>query len=199
MFRRNRQQAALEAVEHATCNDFKKIFMDDMDSLHLLALLLTADEDLAGQCFVAGLEDSIRDNSVFRQWARSWSKRAIIKNAIKYIKPGQPEEETGRGAIDFNALEINALQINALEINDPQKEKLVASVTQLSPMERFVFVMAVLEGYSPAECSALLSCTMAAVVAARSQALRHVAGSALPLNQDHEPICAGMIMQAGAA
>jgi DNA-directed RNA polymerase specialized sigma24 family protein len=164
--------------------------MDDMDSLHLLALLLTADEDLAGQCFVAGLDDSIRDNSVFRQWTRSWSKRAIVRNAIKYIKPGQPEEETG-------ALELN--EISALEENDPQKEKLIASVTQLAPMERFVFVMSILEGYSPAECSTLLGCSVAAVVSAKSQALRQIAGSSLPLDQNHEPICAEMIMQAGAA
>jgi DNA-directed RNA polymerase specialized sigma24 family protein len=188
MFRRNRQQSEIEAVEHATCTDFKKIFMDDMDSLHLLALLLTADDDLAGQCFVAGLDESIRDNSVFRQWARSWSRRAIVKNAIQYIKPGQPEEETG-----------GVFEAEAFEMNDAQKEKLVASVTQLAPLERFVFVMSVLEGYSPAECSTLLGCPVAAVVSARSQALRQIAGSSLPLDQNNEPICAGMIMQAGAA
>ena len=184
MFRRNRQNAALEAAEHATCNDFRKIFMEDMDGLHLLALLLTANEELAAECFVAGLDDSIRDNSVFRQWARSWSKRAIIKNAIQYIKPGHPEEE---------------INDNALEPGGPQRDRLVSSVTQLAPMERFAFVMSVLEGYSPAECSALLGCTLPAIVAARSQALRQLAAQNITVKEDCEAACASLIMQAGAA
>lgn len=183
MFRRNRQHAAYEADEHATCNDFRKIFTEDMDGLHLLALLLTANEEMAANCFVAGLDDSIRDNSVFRQWARSWSRRAIIKNAIQYIKPGQPEEEIGDD--DFEA-------------GSAQRDKLVAGVTQLAPMERFVFVMSVLEGYSPAECSALLGCTVPAVVSARSQALRQLAAQSHNV-QDHEAFRARLIMQAGAA
>src|SRR5437660_5071848 len=124
MFRRNRQHAAHQADEHATCNDFRKIFTEDMDGLHLLALLLTANEEMAAHCFVAGLDDSIRDNSVFRQWARSWSRRAIIKNAIQYIKPGQPEEQTCDD--DFEAVSA-------------QRDKLVSGVTQLAPMERFAF------------------------------------------------------------
>src|SRR5262245_55229723 len=74
-------------AEYATRKDFQKIFTEDMADLHLLAFLLTADQDKADQCFVSGLEDSINGNPVFREWARSWSKRAIIKNAIKALAP----------------------------------------------------------------------------------------------------------------
>jgi len=74
-------------AQFATCKDFQKIFTEEMGSLHLLALMLTADEYKAQHCFVAGLEDSIQGNPVFQQWARSWSKRAIIKNAIKLVAP----------------------------------------------------------------------------------------------------------------
>jgi len=77
MFRRKQSQRARErATEYATCKDFQQIFKEDMAGLHLLAYLLTADPEKAEQCFVAGLEDSIHGNHVFRQWARAWSKRA---------------------------------------------------------------------------------------------------------------------------
>src|SRR6478609_11995591 len=88
MFRsRNKQKAIERATEYASCKDFKQIFTEDMVGLHRLAFLLTADHAKAEQCFVAGLEESIRGNPVFRQWARAWSKRAIIQNAIKMIAP----------------------------------------------------------------------------------------------------------------
>jgi hypothetical protein len=164
MFSRNHHQAALQATEHATCIDFRKIFLEEMDGLHLLALLLTADEYLAGQCFVAGLDDSIRDNSVFRQWARAWSRRAIIKNAINCIRPFQTDA---------------AESTSIFGPHGPWKKNLVSAVTQLPPRERFVFVISVLEGYSIEECSTLLRCAMPAVEAARSQALQQLAVNAV--------------------
>src|ERR1041385_3975512 len=88
MFRsRNKKKAIGRATEYASCKDFQQIFNEDMAGLHRLAFLLTADHAKAEQCFVAGLEDSIHGNPVFRQWARAWSKRAIIQSAIKAIAP----------------------------------------------------------------------------------------------------------------
>ena len=176
MFRRNRQTAIAD-TGHATASDFRRIFMDEMDNLHLLALLLTADHELASQCVVDGLEDSIRDNAVFRQWARSWSKRAIIKNAIQRIRPGQAEEVSAPPAIaDGDCRKLGSLWF----------------VMLLAPMERFVFVMSVLEGYSTAECAALLGCTAQTVVAARSQALRQQAAQATAPDQERK--CAGALL-----
>src|SRR5580698_10217757 len=89
MFRRknNRDRSNERATEYATCKDFQQIFTEDMVGLHRLAFLLTADQAKAEQCFVAGLDESIHGNPVFRQWARTWSKRAIIRNAIKMVAP----------------------------------------------------------------------------------------------------------------
>src|SRR6478736_9676574 len=89
--RRNKQKTIGRATEYASCKDFKQIFTEDMVGLHRLAFLLTADHAKAEQCFVAGLEDSIHGNPVFRQWARAWSKRAIIQNAIKTMAPVPPQ------------------------------------------------------------------------------------------------------------
>src|SRR4029077_13111327 len=165
MFRRKENQFARErATEYATCKDFRQIFTEDMAGLHLLAYLLTADSVKAEQCFVAGLEDSIHGNLVFKQWARAWSKRAIIQNAIKTMSPA-PGERRG-------VQEIAPCQQNGNAADNP----LVSVVAQWTAFERFVFVMSVLEGYSLRECSTLLSCSDHDVISAKSQLLQRLAG-----------------------
>ena len=47
------------STAYATRLDFCRIFSEEMNSLYLLALLLTADAGKAEQCFVAGIGDSV--------------------------------------------------------------------------------------------------------------------------------------------
>ncbi len=165
MFRSKESQLARErATEYATCKDFRQIFTEDMAGLHLLAYLLTADSVKAEQCFVAGLDDSIHGNLVFKQWARAWSKRAIIQNAIKVMSPAPGEQRSVQ--------EIAPGRQNGNAADNP----LVSMVTRWTAFERFVFVMSVLEGYSLRECSALLRCTDHDVMSAKSQLLQRLAG-----------------------
>ena len=141
MFRsRNRQKATERATEYASCKDFKQIFTEDMAGLHRLAFLLTANDAKAEQCFVAGLEDSIHGNPVFRQWARAWSKRAIIQSAIKAITPVPARH----GTLPETA--------NSQWQSGDDVESIAAVVAGWEPFGRFVFVMAVLEGYGLWEC-----------------------------------------------
>ena len=172
MFRwKNNRNAQEKATAYATRRDFQEIFTEDMAGLHLLAFLLTADADKAEQCFVGGLESSIDGNPVFGQWARSWSKRAIIKNAIKVLvpTPGEP------GPLP---------QTNVCWTGDPQGQFLILSVTRLAAFERFVLVMTVLENYSLRECAALLSRSAEEVMTAKSQALESLGSpSAAPADK----------------
>ena len=159
MFRRQQSQRARErATEYATCKDFQQIFKEDMAGLHLLAYLLTADPEKAEQCFVAGLEDSIHGNPVFKQWARAWSKRAIIQNAIKI---GAPLSSVANGA--------------APPIDASNQSPLISMVLGWPAFERFVFVMSVLEGYAVRECAAMLACTDQEIVATKSRLLARLA------------------------
>src|SRR6478609_7009588 len=164
MFRsRSKKQTGGRATEYASCKDFQRIFNEDMVGLHRLAFLLTADEARAEQCFVAGLEYSIHGNPVFRQWARAWSKRAIIQNAIKTMAPAPSR----RGPEQQKAAVASR--------NESGSENVAAIVAAWEPFERFVFVMAVLEGYSPRECSALLACPVQDVIEAKSLVLQRLA------------------------
>src|SRR6478752_6109349 len=74
-------------TRYATSSDFCRIFEADMDSLYSLSLMLTADTDLAENVFVSGLHDCSGGNPVFKEWARSWARRVIVKNAVRLIGP----------------------------------------------------------------------------------------------------------------
>jgi DNA-directed RNA polymerase specialized sigma24 family protein len=162
MFRRkSRQRSHERATEYATCKDFQRIFEEEMPGFHLLAYLLTADEAKAEQCFVAGLDDSIHGNPVFKQWARSWSKRAIIQNAIKAMSP------LARGEVVKPAAAAQA----------SDAPPLVSLVMQWPAFERFVFAMAVLEGYSIRECAAMLGCSDHEIIATKSRVLQWLGAS----------------------
>jgi DNA-directed RNA polymerase specialized sigma24 family protein len=165
---RNKQKTIERSTEYASCKDFQRIFNEDMVGLHRLAFLLTADHAKAEQCFVAGLEDSIHGNPVFRQWARAWSKRAIIQSAIKAVVPAP----TRRSALPGTA--------GAQWQNGHDVESIAAVVAAWEPFERFVFVMAVLEGYGMRECAALLACPVQDVIAAKSLAMQRLAGQSAP-------------------
>src|ERR1700761_5771331 len=157
MFRRkSKQRASVRATEYATCKDFQQIFTEDMVGLHRLAFLLTADQAKAEECFVAGLDESIHGNPVFRQWARTWSKRAIIRNAIKIVAPMPQQPATVHVSADGAQLE--------------SLEEIATKIAAWPAFERFVFVMAVLEGYSLRECSTLLNCPLQDVITAKSAA-----------------------------
>src|SRR5258708_762714 len=72
---------------YASRADFCRIFEEDMSGLYLLSFLLTADRKKAEQCFVSGLEDAADGNLVFKEWARSWARRAILQNAVRVVNP----------------------------------------------------------------------------------------------------------------
>src|SRR5919198_4019646 len=72
---------------HAAPQDFCAIFKEGMGLLYSLAFLLTADNALAEQCFLAALDDCLNRADVFPERARSWSRRAIVKQAIRTVNP----------------------------------------------------------------------------------------------------------------
>jgi hypothetical protein len=153
---------------YASSDDFRRVFDEDMNSLYLLSFLLTADREKAERCFVSGLEDAVEGNPVFKEWARSWARRAIIVNAVRAINP-RPREENGRS---------NSASGSSNGKTPPVEQVEIAVVLGLEPFERFVYVMTVLEHYSDQDCSLLLGCARRDVVAARTRAFEQI-GNAL--------------------
>jgi hypothetical protein len=152
----------------ATGEDFIEVFQDDMNGLYQLSFLLTADHEKAEKCFVAGIEDCVKENRVFREWARSWAKRIIVANAIRELKPRPSLPGSPASAAVFSHSE---------ETSGPGGHFDVDAVLGLGDFERFVFVMSVLENYSPHECALLLGCSVLDIRQARLHALEELARS----------------------
>ena len=152
------------ATECATRTDFCRTFKQDMKSLYLLSLLLTAGQDSAEQCFVSSLGDCLDMRPVLKEWADSWTRRIVLQNAIRMLGPAMNSEASHTHSASAPSGLNPALQ----------------AVLQLSHFERFVLVMTVLEGYSDHECSLLLKSSKRDVAAAKAKALAHLGATSGP-------------------
>jgi hypothetical protein len=149
---------------YATCEDFLRIFDDDMQGLYQLSHLLTGDRQKAERCFVAGMEDCAKENRVFREWARTWAKRVIVQNAIRELQPRPSHPDR-----------CSVLPTSFSQKTGPIELLDVETVLGLGDFERFVFVLCVLERYREHDCALLLSCSASEVREARTQAIQKLA------------------------
>jgi hypothetical protein len=158
-----------EANVYASHEDFRAIFNEDLKELYQLSFQLTRDPEKAERCLVVGLEDCVRGNRVFREWARSWAKRVIVQNAIREMKPRPIQPNSRLSGAMFSDEDQHARGLGGhFEIN---------AVLQLADFDRFVFVMSVLERYSEHDCALLLGCSARDIREGRTRALKELADS----------------------
>jgi hypothetical protein len=156
---------------YATRADFCSIFKGKVDSLYLLALLLTGESEAAEQCFLASFEDCIRADRVFKDWAYSWAKLAIIKNVMSEWQAPAPNAcEPGRNLIPAECCKGSS----NCELDQ---------VLALPRFLRFVFVLSVLERHSERDCALLLSSSRNDVRRARIMALQSIANVSPPTRE----------------
>jgi hypothetical protein len=84
-----------QANRYASREDFHTFFSEHLTELYELSSLLTRDPERAERCLVSGIEDCVKENHVFPEWARSWPKRTIVQNAIRDLKP-RPSHSNSR-------------------------------------------------------------------------------------------------------
>ena len=157
-------------TDYAKDVDFCVVLDRNMKAFYLLAFLLTANHRDAERCFGAVVEDIFKENCVFKAWAESWVKRCLIKKAIQFVLSRSSDDHEDRN-------------LWCEKLGAPQLTNTVNAVTGLKSIERLVFVVLILEGYSTKECSLLLDFTMERVVQLRARALRGVAAT--------DPYCIG--------
>ena len=158
-----RIHSANAEARYASCEDFRRVFEEDLHGLYQLAFLLTEDHQKAERCFVAGLEDCVRESRVFREWAPTWAKRVIVKNAIRELHPQSNHSNS--------SVRVPIIFCHKLQFSDPSGHFDKDAVSLLADFERFVFVLCVLERYREHECALLLGCSDSEVREARTQAI----------------------------
>jgi hypothetical protein len=182
MFRAKRINTE-RSIRYATAANFVEVYNEEMHSLYLLSILLTADLEKAEQCFVSALDECIHGIDVFMEWARLWARRAIIKQAVKLIAPapGKPIQTS-----------VTSIQWNSKSING----NFIGAIFSLGTFERFVFVMSLLERQSDEDCSVLLNCRRRDIESARGEAMKILSDTDTDCNTFEESIQAWWIIYA---
>ena len=168
-----------EADVYATHEDFHTIFNQDLKQFYQLSFLLTRDTAKAERCLVVGLEECVKGNPVFREWARSWAKRVIVQNAIRETKP-RPTHSNSRLS-DAGFSESDELS------SASDRHFGLEAVLNLEDFERFVFTMSILEHYSDHDCALLLGCSVREILEACARALRELMESSQGIYSSNQP------------
>jgi hypothetical protein len=180
---RTKRMSNQSLVKYSTAADFVELYNEEMRSLFLLSILLTADAERAEQCFVGALEECLNGFGVSIEWADLWARRVILKHAIMLVKPvpAVPNCRSRRGH-HWNSKRNGDNMVDAL--------------LTLATFDRFVFVMSLLERQSDQDCSVLLSCNRCDVESARARALRWLADAGTDFNSFEVALHAGRIIPA---
>ena len=147
---------------YATAANFMEFYNEEMHSLLLLSLLLTADPVKAEKCFIDGLEACLHEMDLFLGKALLLARRAIIERAVMAVKFTK-----GR----LRSQPLAGVQRRSKWADD----NFVGAIFALGTFERLVFVMSLLERQSDDDCCALLDCEPCEIESARSTALRNLA------------------------
>lgn len=167
MFFQRENRLGSRGAIYAKTSDFAGIFLRDMDRLFQLGLLLTGTASDAERCLLVALDFCTDGTMVLSQWVPSWTRRSVIKSAIKIMSLTL----TSRNHTDNQ----NFSQGNHEKEIRWGTKHVLDNVCNLPTFDRFVFVMSVLEKFPGRECSVLLNCTARDIFAARIRALRQLA------------------------
>jgi DNA-directed RNA polymerase specialized sigma24 family protein len=161
MYKHQQAKAGNFRGDYAASGDFCRVFENNMKRLYLLGFLLTANHQEAEQCFATALDEASENRAVFQGWVSSWIGRSVIKAAIRSV---------------FRDSQMGAGMSEQWweEHSEPEVAGTVNAITKLAPLNRFVFVMSVLEGYSTKECALLLDRDIETVTRAKGRALEEL-------------------------
>jgi DNA-directed RNA polymerase specialized sigma24 family protein len=139
-----------ERSEYARKEEFASVFECERRGLQRLALLLTANSEAAKRCLIRAFRECIASSSVSRGWVLSWTRRMVIRNAINLVMgPGgesfvNTNDDADTGLVAFSPDDSLGLIAES------------ESILDLPELDRFVFVICVLERYSMHDCALLL-------------------------------------------
>ena len=125
--------------EYATRSDFCRIYLEQMNSIYLLSLLLTADPQKAEQCFVVGFDDSVNNKFVFKERANLWARRRIILHAIRSLCPRADRGWNHRGLDTVGSLLLtvysNSTALTRQNAYSPQIHTNVRQILSAPPLD----------------------------------------------------------------
>jgi hypothetical protein len=157
-----------ERDEYARREEFVSVFQCERIGLQRLALLLTANSEAVRRCLIRAFRECIASSSVSKEWVLRWTRRMVIRNAISLVMGPEGElfvntnDDADDGLIAFS------------QDDSPGAIAETASILDLPELDRFVFVICVLERYSTYDCALLLGRAPRDISEARQRVCNHV-------------------------
>jgi DNA-directed RNA polymerase specialized sigma24 family protein len=139
-----------ERCEYAGREELASVFECQRAGLQKLALLLTADEQAARRCMILAFRECIAGSPISREWALNWTRRMVIRNAISLVMGRENESHVNTNDGTDSAL------TGFSPDDSPGANAESESILDLPELDRFVFVICVLERYSMYDCALLL-------------------------------------------
>jgi DNA-directed RNA polymerase specialized sigma24 family protein len=156
-------KTAGERGEYARKEEFVSVFECERVGLQRLALLLTANSETVKRCLIRAFRECIASSSVSKEWVLSWTRRMVIRNAISLVIDPECEsfvnssDDADNGLIEFS------------QDYSPGAIAESESILDLPELDRFVFVICVLERYSMYDCALLLGRSLRDIHEARQR------------------------------
>jgi hypothetical protein len=145
-----------------TAAHFVRRVCEQMQSLQLLSLLLTGDPTRAEQCFILAIDEYAEQNGSFVDWGQLRARRAICRHAAEIMQP----------ALNRVDIRTNDCCNGTVAMSECSP---FGGILSLDALERFVYVITVLEGQSDRDCADLLRCTDRDVMIGRTLAVTQLA------------------------
>jgi DNA-directed RNA polymerase specialized sigma24 family protein len=111
--------------------------------------LLTANSEVVKRCLTRAFQECVASSSVSKQWVVRWTRRMVIRNAISLVMG--PERES---FVNTNDADNGPFALSHDDFLAAIAE--TAPILDLPELDRFVFVICVLECYSTYDCALLL-------------------------------------------
>jgi DNA-directed RNA polymerase specialized sigma24 family protein len=145
------RQKASDRSEYVSKEEFVSVFDRERAGLQRLALLLTANSEAAERCLIRAFRECIASSAVSKEWVLNWTRRVVIRNAISLVMGPRGQsfvntnDDADNGSMAFSPDE----SLDALAKAE--------SIRSLPELDRFVFVICILEHYSIRDCALLLA------------------------------------------
>ena len=152
-----------ERGEYARTQDFFSVFECERVGLQRLALMLTANSEVVRGCLIRAFRECISSNSVSKEWARSWTRRVVIRNAISLVMSPEAESFGNKSDDADNGLFAFSHDDSLSAIAECKW------ILNLPELDRFVFVICVIERYSMYDCALLLDRSLRDINEARQR------------------------------
>jgi len=144
-----------------TAAHFVRRVSEQMQSLQLLSLLLTGDPTRAEKCFIAAIDEYAEQDGAFVEWGQLSARRAVCRHAVKIMQPAPDRTDVLTADCCKGDVEMTG--------SSP-----FGGILSLDTLERFVYVITVLEGQPDRDCADLLRCTPRDVEIGRAIAVMHL-------------------------